>query len=60
MTIWLFGEDPQMSASVSNLKFFALAGVDCEVKGHWFDSQSGHMPELQARSPVDGMKEATD
>ena len=26
----------------------------CEPKGHWFDSQSGHMPGLQARSPVRG------
>ena len=23
----------------------------CEPKGHWFDSQSGHMPRLWARSP---------
>ena len=31
----------------------------CEPKGRWFDSQSGHMPGLQARSPVGGTKEAT-
>ena len=31
----------------------------CEPKGHWFYSQSGHMPGLQARSPVGGMGEAT-
>ena len=31
----------------------------CEPKGHWFDSQSGHMPGLQARSPIGGMQEAT-
>ena len=31
----------------------------CELKGHWFDSQSGHMPGLQARSPVGGAREAT-
>ena len=24
----------------------------CKPEGHWFDSQSGHMPELQARSPL--------
>ena len=24
----------------------------CELKGHWFDSQSGHMLGLSARSPV--------
>ena len=31
---------------------------DCEVKGHWFDAQSGHMPGLWARSPVMGVWEA--
>ena len=31
----------------------------CEPKGRWFDSQSGHMPGLWARSPVGGMQEAT-
>ena len=30
----------------------------CEPKGHRFSSQSGHMPGLQARSPV-GMQDAT-
>ena len=24
----------------------------CDSKGHWFDSQSGHMPGLWARSPA--------
>ena len=28
----------------------------CEPKGCWFDSQSGHMPELQARSLVEGTR----
>ena len=32
----------------------------CEPKGCWFDSQSGHMPGLWARSLVGGMQEATD
>ena len=27
-------------------------------KGCWFDSQSGHMPGLQARSPAGGAQEA--
>ena len=31
----------------------------CEPKRHWSDSQSGHMPGLQARSPVEGELEAT-
>ena len=30
-----------------------------EPKGHWFDSQSEHMPGLWARSPVGGTWEAT-
>ena len=30
----------------------------CEPKGHWFDSQSGHMPGLRARSLVGGTQEA--
>ena len=28
-------------------------------KGHWFNSQSGHMPGLQVRSPVGDMWEAS-
>ena len=31
----------------------------CKTKGRWFDSQSGHMPGLEARSPVGGTQEAT-
>ena len=31
----------------------------CEPKGHWFDSQSGHLPGLWARSPVWGTWEAS-
>ena len=31
----------------------------CEPNGSWFNSQSGHMPGLQARSPVEGTQEAT-
>ena len=26
--------------------------VGCESKGRWFNSQSGHMPGLRARSPM--------
>ena len=32
----------------------------CEPKGCRFDSQSGHIPALWARSPVGGMQEATN
>ena len=32
----------------------------CKPKGRWFNSQSGHMPGLWARSPVRGMWEATN
>ena len=31
----------------------------CEPKGHGFNSHSGHKPGLQARSPVEGVREAT-
>ena len=31
----------------------------CEPKGCWFDSQSGYMPGLWARSPIGGVREAT-
>ena len=31
----------------------------CKPKGRWFDSQSGHMPGLWARSPVGGAREET-
>ena len=33
--------------------------LTCEPKGHGFNSQSGHMPGLQARSPEKGMWQAT-
>ena len=29
-------------------------------KGHWFGSLSGPVPGLQARSPAEGLQEATD
>ena len=31
-----------------------------KAKGRWCDSWSGHMPGLQARSPVKGVQKATD
>ena len=38
-----------------------MAGVAqwIEPKDHWFNSQSGHMTGLQARSPMGSMREAT-
>ena len=36
-----------------------LSASACELKYHWFDSQSGHMPVLGARSPIGGVQEAT-
>ena len=32
----------------------------CKLKGRQLDSQSGHIPGLLARSPVGGVREATD
>ena len=34
-----------------------LSGLDitCKLKGLWFDSQSGHVPGFQTRSPVGGV-----
>ena len=33
--------------------------ADCEAEGRWFDSRSGHMPGLRARSPVGCARKAT-
>ena len=42
----------------------ALTGVDwvlsCKPKGHWFDSQTGHVPGLLARFLVGGIQESTN
>ena len=46
------GKNPGWCGSV----VWALA---CEPKGCWFDSQSGHIPGLQLRSPTRGTWEAT-
>ena len=35
-------------------------GIVLQTKGHWFNSQLGHMAGLQARSPVGGEQEVTD
>ena len=31
----------------------------CEPMGHWFGSQSGHMPGMQAKSPVGGTQDVS-
>ena len=38
-----------------------LSGLSASLwtKNHWFNSQSGHMPGLQAKFPVGGVQEAT-
>ena len=41
------------------LAWLSGLSVGCELKGHGFDSQSGHMPGLRARSPAGGVWEAT-
>ena len=43
---WLCGLVDQVSA--------------CKPKGLWFDSQSGHMPGLPARSWIGSVQEATN
>ena len=53
-------------AGILKISKSALAGVAqqnwvpaCESRGHQFDSQSGHVPRLQARSQVGDTWEAT-
>ena len=57
-----------LSFHIRSRDIVALAGVaqwiehepaNQEPKGRWFDSQSGHMPGLQARTLVAGAREAT-
>ena len=63
-------EEPFLGNLPNHWKFFKglkspgwCGSVDwtptCEAKGRWFDSQTGHMPGLQARSSVGGAPEAT-
>ena len=46
-----------------NFKNYVLAVVaqwiECWPANHWLGSQSGHMPGLQAKSPVGGAGDAT-
>ena len=41
------------------LVWLSGSSAGCEPKGRQFNSQSGHMPGLLARSPVGGTREAT-
>ena len=52
--------------SFNEILYMALVGVaqwiECwpaNQRGHWLNSQSGHMPGPGARSPVGGAQEAT-
>ena len=52
-------------AAFKSLPFPGLCGlVDgelaCKLKGCWFNSQTGHNPGLQVRSPAGGIWEATN
>ena len=46
------------AATIQPLRFYFCRVTFCESKGHWFNSQSGHMSGLRAKSPVGGMQEA--
>ena len=52
----------EISTQFQMIKSWPPGSVDwvlaCEPKGYWFSSQSGHIPELWARSPAGGMWEA--
>ena len=49
-----------LSHKVVKMTELAVAGMACDPKDHWFNSQLGHMPGFQAGSPVGGMWEATN
>ena len=68
--LWLLlfsGQNLEILCSVFNIKCITspswCGSVDwvlaCELKGCWFNSQSGHMPGLQTRSPFGAVQEAT-
>ena len=56
-----FGLAPQGASTGSGCPGwcgFMDSAPACEPKGLWFDSHSGHMPGLWARSPFGGVREA--
>ena len=53
---WLFFQNISISPGWCGSVDWALAW---EPKGCWFNSQSGHMSGLRARSPAGGMREVT-
>ena len=64
----VFSGQSEIQLEINTIKFLEkcppwCGSVDwalaCEPKGHRFDSQSGHMPGLQAKSPVGDGQEAT-
>ena len=62
--IWKTSERPLVHEWIKKLYYPGWCGwVDwvpaCKLKGRWFESQSGHVPGLWARSPVGSVREAT-
>ena len=58
---------PKRSSSSSRINpfqpwllWFSGLSVACELKAHQFDSRSGHMPGVWARSPVGSLQEAAN
>ena len=42
------------------LVWLSWLSASLQTKGHWFNSRSGHMPGLRARSLAGDMQEATN
>ena len=56
----LFPRETVPEKGVFCLQKSVKLSLACKPKGHWCNSQSGHMPGLQPRSPGGGMGEAMD
>ena len=62
---WYFVHHKCFCINLNSLNIFICPGwhgsmdwvLACKLKGRWFDSPSGHMPGLRARSPVEGVRE---
>ena len=51
--------DEKLRPALAHVAQWTECQPACEPGGHWFDTQSGHMPGLRARSPAGGVQEAT-